>query len=76
MGLFDRENSIENASDNLKFASAVAQFGLILRDSRYKGSANFNNVLNLSQASLGDDLKNYRSEFIDLIGKAKRLARD
>jgi Ca-activated chloride channel family protein len=76
MGLLDRGNSIENASNNLKFAASVAQFGLLLRDSRYKGSANFNNVLNLSQASLGDDLKNYRSEFIDLIGKARRLARD
>lgn len=76
MGLLDRGNSIENASDNLKFATAVAQFGLLLRDSRYKGGANFNNVLSLSQASLGNDLNNYRSEFIDLISKAKRLARD
>jgi Ca-activated chloride channel family protein len=74
IGLSDRGNSIENASDNLKFATAVAQFGLLLRNSRYKGSANFNNVLSLSQRSLGDDLKNYRSEFVDLIGKAKRLS--
>jgi Ca-activated chloride channel homolog len=76
IGLSDRGNSIENASDNLKFAASVAQFGLLLRDSRYKGAANYNNVLNLSQASLGDDLRNYRSEFIDLIEKAKRLSRD
>ncbi|HEX8370622.1 MAG TPA: VWA domain-containing protein [Pyrinomonadaceae bacterium] len=76
MGLLDRGNSIENASDNLKFATAVAQFGLLLRHSRYKGSANFNNVLSLSQVSLGGDLKNYRSEFVDMIEKAKRLSRD
>jgi Ca-activated chloride channel family protein len=76
MGLLDRGNSMENASDNLKFATAVAQFGLLLRESRYKGAASFNNVLSLSQLALGDDLKNYRSEFIDLIGKAKRLSRD
>ena len=37
IGILDKNNSIENASDNLKFAAAVAQFGLILRDSRYKG---------------------------------------
>jgi Ca-activated chloride channel family protein len=76
MGLLDKGNSIENASDNLKFATAVAQFGMILRDSRYKGAANFGNVLNLSQSALGNDLNNYRSEFIDLIEKAKRLSRD
>ncbi|HEX8735878.1 MAG TPA: VWA domain-containing protein [Pyrinomonadaceae bacterium] len=76
MGLLDRGNSIENASDNLKFATAVAQFGLLLRDSRYKGAANFNNVLSLSQVSRGNDLNNYRREFVDLISKAKRLARD
>jgi Ca-activated chloride channel homolog len=76
MGLLDGGNSIENASENLKFAAAVAQFGLLLRDSRYKGSASFNGALNLAQNSLGNDLKNYRNEFIELIGKAKRLARD
>ncbi|HEX8248840.1 MAG TPA: VWA domain-containing protein [Pyrinomonadaceae bacterium] len=76
IGLLDKGNSIENASDNLKFATAVAQFGLLLRRSRYQGAANFNNVLSLSQASLGSDLKNYRSEFVDLIEKAKRLSRD
>ncbi|HLM00289.1 MAG TPA: VWA domain-containing protein, partial [Pyrinomonadaceae bacterium] len=76
MGLLDRESSIENASNNLKFATAVAEFGLLLRGSRYKGSSSFDNVLSLSQSSLGNDLNNYRREFIDLIGKAKRLARN
>ncbi|HSK74070.1 MAG TPA: VWA domain-containing protein [Pyrinomonadaceae bacterium] len=73
MGVLDRNNSIENASENLKFASAVAQFGLILRDSRYKGAANFENTYALANAARGNDLKNYRGEFIELIGKAKRL---
>lgn len=76
IGLLDRGNSIENASENLKFAAAVAQFGLILRDSRFKGSANFGSILNLAQSSLGNDLKSYRNEFIELIGQAKRLSRD
>lgn len=73
IGLIDKNNSIENASDNLKFASAVAQFGLILRDSRYKGSANFSNLTSLANSSLGNDLKGYRSDFISMIEKAKRL---
>ncbi len=72
-GLLDRGNSIENASDNLRFAAAVAQFGLLLRDSRYKGSASFGNVSSLANSSLGSDLKSYRSDFLNLIGKANRL---
>jgi len=76
MGLPDKNNSIENASDNLKFASAIAQFGLILRDSKYKGSANFSNVQNLANASLGNDLKNYRNDFLDLVRKAAGLKRE
>ena len=72
-GLLDRGNTIENASENLRFASAVAEFGMILRGSRYKGSANFSNVTNLAQSSVGSDLKNYRSDFLNLLEKAKRL---
>lgn len=73
VGVLDRNDSIEAASDNLKFASAVAEFGLLLRDSRYKGSADFQNVLALANVSRGNDLKNYRSEFVGLVEKAKRL---
>jgi Ca-activated chloride channel family protein len=72
-GLLDKGNVIENASDNLRFAAAVAEFGLILRDSRFKGKANFGNVTALAGNSLGNDLKNYRSDFLDLVRKADRL---
>ncbi len=72
-GLLDRGNSIENATDNLRFASAVAQFGLLLRDSRYKGNASFGNISSIAQSSLGSDLKSYRNDFLNLVGKANRL---
>lgn len=72
-GLPDKNVSIENASENLKFASAVAEFGLLIRDSRYKSQASFENVLTLANSAKGSDLKNYRSEFMDMIEKAKRL---
>lgn len=76
MGVLDRNTSIENASDNLKFASAVAQFGLVLRNSRYKGEANFSNINNLAEESIGDDLKNYRKDFLSLVRKAQNLRRN
>jgi len=72
-GVLDNNNQAENASENLKFASAVAQFGMLLRDSRFKGSANFSNVYSLAANSRGNDLNNYRGEFIELVEKAKRL---
>ncbi|MBA3334418.1 MAG: VWA domain-containing protein [Acidobacteria bacterium] len=72
-GLLDEENSIENASANLRFASAVAGFGLILRDSRYKGNVNYKKINQLAQNSLGSDLKNYRRDFLDLVRKADVL---
>lgn len=72
-GLLDRNSSFENASVNLRFASAVAGFGMILRNSNYKGEANLNNIWQIANASRGNDLKNYRSEFLDLIEKARRM---
>ncbi len=72
-GLLDKENRIENASDNLRFASAVAEFGLLLRDSRYKGGASFENASTLARSALGDDLKNYRNDFLSLLDTARRV---
>lgn len=72
-GVLDNNNRAENASENLKFASAVAQFGMLLRDSRFKGNANFENVYSLAANSRGNDLNNYRGEFIQLVEKARRM---
>ena len=73
IGVLDSNVSVENSSNNLRFATAVAQFGLLLRDSRYKGSANFGSVYSLANSAKGSDLKGYRSEFISLINRAKNL---
>lgn len=73
IGLIDNNKSIESASENLKFATSVAQFGLLMRDSRFKGSANFQNVVSLANSAKGNDLKGYRGEFVDLVNKASRL---
>lgn len=73
IGLTDKGNQIDSASDNLKFASAVAQFGLLLRDSRYKKQASFAGVSKLAKSAKGSDLKNYREEFLNLVETARRL---
>jgi Ca-activated chloride channel family protein len=73
IGVLDRDRMIEQSSKNMKFATAVAQFGLLLRDSKYKGDASFTNVLSLAGSAVGSDLRGYRSEFISLVNKAQRL---
>ncbi|HBB34960.1 MAG TPA: hypothetical protein DDZ80_03740 [Cyanobacteria bacterium UBA8803] len=70
----DQGLTLENASNNFKFSAAVAAFGMILRDSQYKGNANFNEVLQLANQSQGEDLDGYRAEFIRLVKGAKSIA--
>ncbi len=64
--------SAEPAGD-FQFAAVVAEFGLILRDSKFKGSASYEHVANGAAVSKGKDAYGYRAEFIDLVGKAQAL---
>ncbi|MGB3695517.1 MAG: VWA domain-containing protein [Spirulinaceae cyanobacterium] len=69
----DKNTSLNAASEDLRFAAAVASFGMVLRSSLYKGDMNLNQVLNLAKTSQGTDLDGYRGEFIDLLGKVQGL---
>ncbi|GEM_PF-2283125 len=60
-------------SENFRFASAVAEFGLLLRDSQFKGVANFNDVLARARGAKGVDNDGYRAEFIRLVEQAQLL---
>ena len=55
------------------FSAAVAMFGMILKDSDYKGEANLEYVLELSESNLGEDEFGYREEFVQLVENTKRL---
>lgn len=60
-------------SDNFRLAASAAMFGMLLRDSEFKGSANWDNTLTLAKSAKGEDKYSYRNEFIQLIEKAKYL---
>ena len=62
------------ASENLKFAAAVAQFGMLLRDSKYKGNASYDRVIETARSATGADLQGYRGEFIKLVETARGLS--
>ena len=69
----DSGASYGKASADFKFATAVAAFGMVLRDSEYKGSANFEGILELAEEGKGADAGGYRAEFINLVKKARSL---
>jgi Ca-activated chloride channel family protein len=74
VGVVDAKGTLGEASANLKFSSAVAAFGMLLRDSKHKGNARYDAVLRLARASLGTDLHGYRAEFIKLVETAETLS--
>ncbi|HEY5346320.1 MAG TPA: VWA domain-containing protein [Verrucomicrobiae bacterium] len=69
----DSGKSFARASTDFKFATAVAEFGMLLRGSEFAGNANYGSVLELAQAAKGTDAEGYRSEFLTLVKTAQRL---
>ena len=64
-----------SASHSLRFSSAVAAFGMLLRDSKHKGQASFAMVKKLAGQSLGQDPHGYRAEFLKLVDRAAELTK-
>jgi len=60
-------------SKDLRFISAVIEFGMLLRVSEYKGNSSYDSALALAQEGLSTDKSGYRSEFIRLVSLAKEL---
>jgi Ca-activated chloride channel family protein len=63
---------LENGG-NISFASAVAEFGMMLRGSEYKGTSSYDDILRRAKAAKGSDDEGYRAEFIRLVEKAQLL---
>ncbi|MCB0675653.1 MAG: DUF3520 domain-containing protein, partial [Saprospiraceae bacterium] len=59
---------------NFRFAAAVASFGMLLRNSSFKGDSSFDEVLTLARGAKGSDPHGYRREFIELVELAQSLA--
>jgi Ca-activated chloride channel family protein len=64
---------IYDASDNLKFAAAVSEFGMVLRDSEFRGNATLASAAQLAKSARGDDEDGYRAELIRLINTVKDM---
>ena len=63
-------NRVQPLSSNLGFASAVAEFGMLLRNSDHRGRASYSSVLTRARAFRGADPEGYRAEFVKLVDLA------
>lgn len=64
----------EEVSNNFMMAVAVAEFGMLLRDSDFKGESSYDHVLLWAKKSKGEDQFGYRNEFITLVQKVNLIA--
>jgi Ca-activated chloride channel family protein len=62
-----------NPSENFRFAAAVAEYALLLRNSEYKGQASYGHVLDVAKSAKGADPEGYRAEFIKLVEISRLL---
>jgi Ca-activated chloride channel family protein len=74
--IVDRKTGFNTATTDLRFAAAVASFGMILRDSPHQGQSSLNAVIDMAEKSRGADKGGYREEFIQLVRKAATLKKD
>ncbi len=72
-GVRDEGKTMSQASEDFRFAASVAAFGMVLCDSRYKGSYTLDAVAESASSSCGADKGGYRKEFVELIAKAKKI---
>jgi Ca-activated chloride channel family protein len=58
---------------DVRFAAAVAEYGLLLRHSKFAGDSNYQHVLAVASESVGADLAGYRTDFLDLVRRAETI---
>ena len=59
--------------DDYRFAAAVAEWGMILRNSKYKAKSSYKQVIDLAKNATGKDEEGYRKEFIRLVELSEKI---
>ncbi|MFZ4582760.1 MAG: vWA domain-containing protein, partial [Paludibacter sp.] len=63
--------AIASASENMRFAASITSFGLILKESKFKGTANKKMVEDLGINAKNFDPNAYRSKFLNIVSDWK-----
>jgi Ca-activated chloride channel family protein len=64
---------VSRASENIQLAAGLAQFGMLLRNSAYRGNGGYDLVLNMVTPLARSDREGYRAELVELIKKASSI---
>jgi Ca-activated chloride channel family protein len=72
--LHDEGQRFGDMDIDFRFASSVASFGMLLRGSEYAGDSSYDAVLEIASEASGPDKHGYRSEFLQMVEKAKELS--
>jgi Ca-activated chloride channel family protein len=72
--VMDQKISLKKTSDNYRFAAAVAGFGMLLRDSEFKGDLTYDEVIQMAKEAKGEDREGYRMEFIRMVESCNLMA--
>ncbi len=71
---FQIKDLVWHASPDFNWSAGVAAFGMILRDSKFKGESDYLLVRKLCHSSTGKDPHGYRSEFLKMVESVQLLA--
>jgi len=69
----DAGRNIHEASSDLQFAAAIAEFGMLLKGSKYQGTATYADALALARAARGVDLDGTREEVLRMLETSRTL---
>jgi von willebrand factor, type A len=64
---------LTQTDDDYRFAAAVAEWGMLLRDSKYKAKSSYKQVIDLAKNAIGKDEEGYRKEFIRLVELSEKI---
>lgn len=60
-------NSVsDEMSGDFSFAASLAELGMLLNDSEYKGTATYDSVIDLASEGIGEDELGFRTEFLHI----------
>jgi Ca-activated chloride channel homolog len=70
----DTGNNFFEASSDTRFAAAIAGFGMLLRESKYKNETTWDDVRTWALEASSEDPGGYRAAFLELVDKAKAIS--
>ena len=72
--VIDEGKSVFHAAPDMQFAAAIAEFGMLLRNSAHRGTATYAEALSLARASRGVDLEGDRDEFVRMVDAGRAMS--